>query len=94
MRGSANARTGDVLFHNKDAPLNPLAHPLLRMAIEVVQTYMAELVQDRDYGRVAAFDDIEVVLVYRVEGKRELFLELRGSGGCSRDVVASRYIGR
>lgn len=57
----------DVLFNNKDASFVSLPYPLLRLAIEIVQTYMTELVQYRDYRWVAAFDDGEVVLIYGIE---------------------------
>lgn len=57
----------DVLFNNKDASFVSLPYPLLRLAIEIVQTYMTELVQYRDYRWVAAFDDVEVVLIYGIE---------------------------
>ena len=66
----------DVLLNNENTALVSLAYPLLRFTIKVVQTYMTELIQYRNYGRVAAFDHIEVVLIYGVESKYELFLEL------------------
>ena len=80
----------DALFKQKHAPLVSMVLPLL--PVVVVQTYMTELIQYRDYRRVAAFDDIEVVLIYGVESKYELFLELGRGCGSSGDVVASRYI--
>ena len=86
-------QASDVLLNDEDAALKSQAVPLLHFAIKVIQTYMTELIQYRDYRRVAAFDDIEVVLIYGVESKYELFLELGRGCGSPGDVVASRYIG-
>ena len=70
-------QASDVLLNDEDAALKSQAVPLLHFAIKVIQTYMTELIQDRDDGGIATFEDSDVILIYLVNGESELLLELR-----------------
>ena len=54
--------TLDVLLDQEHAALKSLLFPLL--SVEMIETYMTEVIQDGEYGRIAAFEHGDVVLIY------------------------------
>ena len=51
-----------VLLDQEHAALKSLLFPLL--SVEMIETYMTEVIQDGEYGRIAAFEHGDVVLIY------------------------------
>ena len=74
------------LFDYEHTPFEPLLRPFLCPTIIIVQADMAKLVDNRSYSGIAALEDSEIVVVYRIGCDSDLFSEEWRRCGCTRDV--------
>ena len=71
----------DLLLDEEHAAFKTLFLPSL--SVEMIQTYMAELIHDGEDGGIATFQHGDVVVIYRVNRGSILLSELWGRRGGS-----------